>query len=77
MDGEVTILGYALWYWALGQGGIAQVGLLQFLQPVSGVFLAWVLLGEGLTGTLLLATTLVLLGVWIAAPRASRRHQAQ
>lgn len=29
-----TILGYGLWYWALGKGGIARVGLLQFLQPV-------------------------------------------
>lgn len=73
----VTILGYALWYWALGHGDIAQVGLLQFLQPVTGVFLAWVLLDEGLTGTLLLATMLVLLGVWIATPRASRHLQAQ
>ncbi|HEY3148796.1 MAG TPA: DMT family transporter, partial [Dongiaceae bacterium] len=32
----VTILGYVLWYWALGKGGIARVGLIQFLQPVSG-----------------------------------------
>ena len=42
----VTILGYVLWYWALGKGGIARVGLIQFLQPVSGVILAGLLLGE-------------------------------
>ena len=47
----VTILGYSLWYWALGRGGIARVGLLQFLQPVSGVLLAGLLLGERLAGS--------------------------
>ncbi len=72
----VTILGYALWYWALGQGGIARVGLLQFLQPVSGVLLAWALLGERLTGTLLLAMALVLLGVGVANNVGSRRPHA-
>ena len=42
----VTILGYVLWYRALGRGGIARVGLIQFLQPVSGVILAAMLLHE-------------------------------
>lgn len=35
----VTIVGYTLWYWALGRGGIARIGSFQFLQPVSGVVL--------------------------------------
>ena len=29
----VTIIAYILWYWSLGTGGIARVGLLQFLNP--------------------------------------------
>lgn len=62
----VTIVGYGLWYWALGKGGIARVGLLQFLQPVSGVLLAWLLLGEPVSASLPAATALILLGVWIA-----------
>jgi len=62
----VTILGYVLWYWALGKGGIARVGLIQFLQPVSGVILAAVLLGEGISLSFLLASALVLFGVWLA-----------
>ena len=62
----VTILGYVLWYWALGRGGIARVGLIQFLQPVSGVILAAVLLGEGISLSFLLASALVLSGVWLA-----------
>jgi drug/metabolite transporter (DMT)-like permease len=62
----VTILGYVLWYWALGKGGIARVGLVQFLQPVSGVILAALLLGERISATFLLASALVLGGVWLA-----------
>jgi drug/metabolite transporter (DMT)-like permease len=62
----VTILGYVLWYWALGRGGIARVGLIQFLQPVSGVVLAALLLGEEISLSFLLASALVLGGVWLA-----------
>jgi drug/metabolite transporter (DMT)-like permease len=62
----VTIIGYLCWYWALGKGGIARVGLFQFLQPVSGVLLAWLLLSEPISDAFLVATALVLSGVWIA-----------
>jgi drug/metabolite transporter (DMT)-like permease len=62
----VTILGYVLWYWALGRGGIARVGLIQFLQPLSGIVLAAVLPHETVSLGFLLASALVLLGVWLA-----------
>jgi drug/metabolite transporter (DMT)-like permease len=62
----VTIVGYILWYWALGKGGIARMGLFQFLQPISGVLLATLLLAEPLTPSLIVAAGLVLSGVWIA-----------
>ena len=62
----VTIVGYILWYWALGKGGIERISLFQFLQPVSGVALAWMLLGEQLTLTFFIAAALILLGVWFA-----------
>ncbi len=62
----VTVVGYVLWYWALGQGGIAKVGLFQFFQPVTGVILAAFLLGESLSGGLFLAAALILFGVWLA-----------
>ena len=62
----VTIVAYVLWYWALGSGGIARVGLIQFLQPISGVILAWLLLGELLDFTFLSASAIILVGVWIA-----------
>ncbi|MGI9303917.1 MAG: DMT family transporter [Gammaproteobacteria bacterium] len=62
----VTIIGYVMWYWALGKGGIARLGLVQFLQPVSGVILAGIVLGERVGPTLIVAAVLVLVGVWIA-----------
>lgn len=62
----VTIVGYIMWYWALGKGGIERIGLIQFLQPVSGVILALLLLGERFTAIFVLASVLILLGVWLA-----------
>lgn len=62
----VTIVGYVMWYWALGKGGIERIGLIQFLQPVSGVILALLLLGERFTAVFVLASVLILLGVWLA-----------
>lgn len=62
----VTIVAYILWYWALGTGGIARIGLLQFLQPVSGVILAGILLGEGLNIHFLLSSAIIMGGVILA-----------
>lgn len=62
----VTIIGYVLWYWALGTGGIARVGLLQFLQPVSGVILAWIILSEQFSINFIIASCLIMLGVIVA-----------
>ncbi|MEM7207991.1 MAG: DMT family transporter [Pseudomonadota bacterium] len=62
----VTIVGYICWYWALGKGGIERVGLMQFLQPVSGIILAWLLLGETINAQFIFASVLIFLGVAIA-----------
>jgi drug/metabolite transporter (DMT)-like permease len=62
----VTIVGYVLWYWALGKGGIERIGLIQFLQPISGVILAWLLLGERVDFGFVLASGMVLIGVWVS-----------
>ncbi len=67
----VTIVGYVLWYWALGRGGIARIALLQFLQPVSGVILAAILLGEDFGAVFIAASGVILFGVWYAL-RANR-----
>jgi len=62
----VTIVAYILWYWALGTGGIARIGLFQFLQPVSGVILAFLILSEQLSLLFLLASAVIMLGVVLA-----------
>jgi drug/metabolite transporter (DMT)-like permease len=61
-----SILGYIGWYWALAKGGIARIGTIQFLQPLSGLVLAFFLLGERPTIVLAVATVLILGGVVIA-----------
>ena len=62
----VTIIAYILWYWALGTGSIAQVGLFQFLQPLSGVILAWLILAENLSLIFILASSIIMFGVVLA-----------
>jgi drug/metabolite transporter (DMT)-like permease len=64
-----TILGYIGWYWALARGGIARIATIQFFQPVSGLVLAALLLGERMTLPLLAASIVILTGVWIAQRR--------
>lgn len=64
-----TIVGYIGWYWALAKGGIARIGTIQFFQPVSGLILAALLLGERMTLSLLAASVVILAGVWIAQGR--------
>jgi drug/metabolite transporter (DMT)-like permease len=64
-----SIVGYIGWYWALGHGGIARMGTLQFMQPLSGLVLAFFLLGERPTVALGIATVMILLGVVIARRR--------
>jgi len=65
-----SILAYAAWYWALGQGGIGRTGLAQFVQPLVGVALAVALLGEALTWPMMAAAIAILAGVALARGRA-------
>ena len=61
-----SIVGYIGWYWALDRGGIARTAPLQFLQPISGLLLAALVLDERLTSTLVAGAAVVLVGVWLA-----------
>ncbi len=62
----VTIVGYALWFYALGEAGAAAVAPLQFLQPILGVVVAVFLLGETISLNALVSGTLIISGVWLA-----------
>jgi drug/metabolite transporter (DMT)-like permease len=61
-----SIAGYVGWYWALAHGGIARIAPLQFLQPLSGLVLAALLLGERLTWPLAVGAAAVIVGVAVA-----------
>lgn len=62
----VTIIGYALWFYALAGAGAAKVAPLQFLQPVVGVVLAALLLGETIFLSTIVGGMLVVAGAWMA-----------
>jgi drug/metabolite transporter (DMT)-like permease len=64
-----SILGYVGWYWALASGGIARIGTTQFLQPLSGLVIAALLLGEDMTLLLALAASMIVGGVVISQRR--------
>ncbi len=66
LAGVSSILAYAAWYWALGQGDMGRIGAIQFAQPVVGLVLAALVLGEALTWPLLLAGAVIIGGVALA-----------
>jgi drug/metabolite transporter (DMT)-like permease len=62
----VSIVAYIGWYWALARGGIMRMAPLMFLQPISGLLLAALVLGERLTPALAVGAAAVLGGVAVA-----------
>jgi drug/metabolite transporter (DMT)-like permease len=59
----VTIVGYALWFWALGVAQAGRIAPLQFGQPVVGLALAVALFGEPFSPGMLAATAMIVGGV--------------
>ncbi len=62
----ISIVGYVAWYWALAQGDMARVALIQFLQPGFSLLFAALVLGEAVTWPLALAGTVIVAGVALA-----------
>jgi drug/metabolite transporter (DMT)-like permease len=65
----VTFVGFAVWFWGLRALPAARAGALMFLQPLSGLLLATLVLGEQPTTGFLIGCGLVLAGVYVAARR--------
>lgn len=61
----VTIVGYALWFYALGEAGAAAVVPIQFLQPVVGILIAVSFLGEAFSLNIMISGVLIIFGVWL------------
>lgn len=57
------LVGFVFWYRGLARGGIAGVGQLQLLQPIFGLALAGLLLGEPVAWSLVAVTGVVVLCV--------------
>ena len=69
-----SLLGYVLWFYALGHGGIEKIGSLQLLMPVVTLAGAAWLLGEVLTMQLIVLSVVVLLGTFISHRYSTRHH---
>lgn len=61
-----TLIGFAAWFWALDQGGVASIAPLQFGQPVVSLIIAVTLLSESLSATILVALCLISCGVYLS-----------
>jgi drug/metabolite transporter (DMT)-like permease len=65
-----VLVGYVLWFWALGYGGIARIASWQLGQPLLSVLFAAMLLGERITPVLLACGATILLGTALTQIRA-------
>ena len=60
-----SVLGYIVWYWALAKGGISRIASIQFTQPLFGIALAAVVLGERPAPATAVAAAGILVGAWL------------
>lgn len=60
-----SVLGYIAWYWALAKGGISRIASIQFTQPLFGIALAALVLGERPSSPTALAGAGILCGAWM------------
>ncbi len=60
-----AVLGYLIYYWALGHAPASRVAALQYLQPPLVTWLGWILLGESVGWTLATAGSAILVGVYL------------
>jgi drug/metabolite transporter (DMT)-like permease len=61
-----TAFGYALWYFAIQRAPVNLVSLTVFVQPVAGLLLAWLWLGEPLHGGQFWGSLVIVAGLVIA-----------
>lgn len=66
-----SVVAYLIYYWALGHMAASRLAAFSYLMPVLATLLGILVLGESVTGHLLVGGALVLVGVWLTerAPR--------
>ncbi|NTU70857.1 MAG: DMT family transporter [Coriobacteriia bacterium] len=67
-----SVVGYIAWYWALAAGGIGRIASIQFTQPLFGVALAALILGERPAPVTAVAGAGILIGAWLVLRAGSR-----
>jgi len=67
-----SVLGYIAWYWALAKGGISRIASVQFTQPLFGIALAAIVLGERPAPITAVAAAGILLGAWMVLRAGAR-----
>ena len=60
-----SIIGWAAWFGAIGQAGVARIAPIQFAQPVVSLVIAVAIIGETITVPILLAILVILTGLAI------------
>jgi len=61
----ISILGYACWYWAIGQMGVAAIAPLQFGLPLVSMVLGVLIFDEAITQQIIIACVAILAGIAI------------
>lgn len=59
----VVSIGFLTWFWVLSIYPIANMAVYSFLAPVFGVFFGWLVLGEQLTLSIVLALAFIAIGI--------------
>ena len=65
-----SLAGYALWFYALGRGGIGRIGTLQLIMPVITLALAVAVLGEEVPPFLVAVCASIVIGTFFAHKHA-------
>jgi len=60
-----SALAFMAYYWLLKKIEVTKLSLIAFITPVVALILGWLILGETVTGYLLLGTILVIIGIWL------------
>ena len=70
----VATAGFMLWFWILSIYPASDMASYAFLTPVFGVVLGYIIFGEQLTVSIVLALLLVGAGIWLVNHRPKPRH---
>lgn len=61
----ISIIGYACWYWAIGEMGVAAIAPLQFGLPIVSMIIGVLIMGERVTLEIIVASIAILAGIAI------------